>query len=173
MAKELTDKEQRFVDALIGPAEGNGAKAAELAGYAKGSAKVTASRLLKKAKIQAALVSARADRVSKALQADDIVRSRVMSGDEALERLTTFARVDATEFLPEGDPLRDLPADLRVCIKAVKETKFGRNIEFHDAMRATELLAKAGGKLKEIVQVESLEDLIAKSMLPAAAEATA
>lgn len=174
MAKELTDKESRFVTAFLGEANGNAAKAAELAGYGKTSAKVTGSRLLKKPKVQAALVSLRANRVSQALQADEIVRARVMTGDEALERLTLFARVDATEFLDPEDSLRALPADLRACIKSVKETKFGRNIEFHDAMRATELLAKAGGKLKEIVQVESLEDLIAQSMQPpTAAEASA
>jgi hypothetical protein len=30
-------------------------------------------------------------------------------------------------------------------------------------MRATELLARAGGKLKETIQVESLEDVLARS----------
>lgn len=41
----------------MGDAYGNGQKAAELAGYAKGSAKVTASRLLKKAHIQEAIAN--------------------------------------------------------------------------------------------------------------------
>ena len=51
----MPEKERCFVEAYVGLAGGNGAKAARLAGYAKGSAKVTASKLLKKASIQAAL----------------------------------------------------------------------------------------------------------------------
>src|SRR5262245_57556690 len=52
---DLNERELRFVDAFMGPAEGNGAKAASLAGYAAGSARITASKLLTKANVQAAI----------------------------------------------------------------------------------------------------------------------
>ena len=53
--KPLTERERRFVDAYIGEAAGNGARAAILAGYARGSAKVTASRLLTRANVRVSL----------------------------------------------------------------------------------------------------------------------
>lgn len=53
--KKLTPKERRFVTAYIGEAAGNGTKAAILAGYAKKSAAVTASQLLRKPNIAAEL----------------------------------------------------------------------------------------------------------------------
>lgn len=164
--KRLTEKESRFVAALLGDAAGNGTKAAVLAGYGKSGAKVIASRLLKKPKIQAALANLRDKQVDKTLTTIEIVRERTMSGDEAMERLTTFARADIGNLLEDGDPIKALPPDVRQTIKAIRPTRYGRVLELHDAMKATELIAKSAGKLKEIVQVESLETLIAKSMEP-------
>lgn len=53
--KALTAKERAFVSHYHGKASGNGAKAAELAGYAKKSARITASQLLTKPNIRKAL----------------------------------------------------------------------------------------------------------------------
>lgn len=164
--KRLTEKESRFVAAFLGDAQGNGTKAAVLAGYGKSGAKVIACRLLKKPKIQAALVNLKNQKVNDTLTVSEIVRERVMSGDEAMERLTTFARADIGQILGPDDAISKLPADVRQTIKSVRPTRYGRVIELHDAMKATELIAKSAGKLKEIVQVESLETLIAKSMEP-------
>lgn len=164
MAQKLTDKEARFVHAFLGEAAGNAAKAAEIAGYAKSSAKVTACRLLKKEHIKLALVSERDNQVSQVLQNHQIVRERVMSGDEAMERLSTFARADIGDVLPDDDPIKALPPEVRQTIKAIRPTRYGRVLELHDSMRATELIAKSHGKLKEVIQVESLETLIGKSM---------
>lgn len=72
--QKLTEKERRFVRAYIGEAAGNGAKAAVLAGYAKNSAKVTASRLLTKANIRAALTV----KVSKIEEQSDVTQVRVL-----------------------------------------------------------------------------------------------
>lgn len=163
--KKLTSKETAFVAAYLGgAARGNGAKAAVLAGYAKGSAKVTASRLLRKPNVKLALANFRDGLANQAAAAAHIVQSKVMSGEEALERLTLYARADIGRVLGENDPLSKLPDEVRATIKSVRPSRYGRTIELHDSMRATELLAKAGGKLKEILQVESLEELIAKSM---------
>jgi phage terminase small subunit len=162
-SKKLSSKEAAFVDAYLGIAAGNATKAATLAGYAKSSAHVTASRLLRKAHIKAKLLSTRIEKAADAIQADTIIRTKIMGGDEALERLSLYARADIGAVLGPDDPISQLPAEVRATIKGVRETPHGRNIELYDSMRATELLAKAGGKLKEIVQVESLEDLIAQS----------
>jgi phage terminase small subunit len=51
----LNLKERCFVDAYLGTAAGNGTKAAVQAGYARKSGRVTASRLLTKANIRAAI----------------------------------------------------------------------------------------------------------------------
>lgn len=171
VAHKLTDKEARFVHAFLGDAAGNAAKAAEIAGYAKSSAKVTACRLLKKEHIKLALVSERANQVSQVLQSDQILKERVMTGDEALERLTLFARGDIGQILGPDDPLSKLPADVRATIKAVRYNQYGRNIELYDAMKATELMAKAGGKLiekHEITGKISLEDVLEASRTAAA-----
>ena len=54
-ADRLSEKERRFVEAFMGKAGGNGTKAALLAGYAANGAAVQSTRLLRKAKIQAAM----------------------------------------------------------------------------------------------------------------------
>ena len=162
--KKLTSKERRFVTAYLNEAAGNGSKAAVLAGYAKGSARITASRLLTKAHIQAALANVRDAMAREVATADAIVKTRVMSGEEALERLSLYARADIRKILDPNDPLAKLDDATALTIKTIRPGRYGRTVELHDAMRATELLAKAGGKLKEIVQVESLEQLIEQSM---------
>lgn len=172
-SKPLTAQKLQFVDFFVGEAAGNGAKAAELSGWSKTSAKVIASRLLKDPRIKAAIVHRQGVLVNQALTATDVVNSRVMTGEEALERLTVFARADIGCVLDPEDPIAKLPADVRATVKSITPNRYGRRIELHDSMRATELLAKAGGKLKDIVQVESLEALIAKSMQPVPAGAAA
>lgn len=59
MPKELSELERRFVDAYIGQAEGNGTKAAELAGYSQKSARAQASRLLTRRNIADAIAQRR------------------------------------------------------------------------------------------------------------------
>jgi phage terminase small subunit len=53
--RKLTPKERAFVLAYVGRAAGNGSAAASLAGYAKKSSHVTASKLLRKPNIAAAI----------------------------------------------------------------------------------------------------------------------
>lgn len=76
-------------------AAGNGAKAAELAGYAKNSAKVTASRLLTKPNVKAA-VEARRREIEEAAAAAN--PGRIADASERRALLTTMLR-DA-EFNP-------------------------------------------------------------------------
>lgn len=164
----LTPKELLFVEAYFGAANFIAVRAYELAGYSmagRGNTKYSnAVKVLGGAKVAQAVAAKMAAKVS---------ALKVMTGEEALQRLSTYARADIGHVLGENDAISKLPPEVRQTIKAVRETRYGRCIELYDAMRATELLAKADGKLKEIVKVESLEELIAASMQPAPANGAA
>jgi phage terminase small subunit len=102
----LTERERRFVEAFMGTCAGNGAKAAIKAGYARGSAKVTASRLLTKANVRAAIAAR--------TQADPAVADRetrqrfwtqVMDGRGRFTKVGMKERLKASELLgkSQGD----------------------------------------------------------------------
>lgn len=92
-------------------------------------------------------------------------RLAIMTGQEALERLSNHARADVwPAILGRNDPIAKLPLEVRICIRSVRPTKEGRVIELYDGQRATELLAKAGGALTDKVEHkldQKLEDLLA------------
>lgn len=116
-------KVQAFVEAYAGEAEGNGAKAAEIAGYAKGnSAKVTASRLLKRADVRAAIANRQQEIANAAAIADAVRREQdeekrhasIADAAERREVLSTMlrdaaynpaARVKAADVLNKMDGL--------------------------------------------------------------------
>lgn len=155
----LTPKELLFVVAYCGAANFSATKAYELAGYStrgKGSStRANAIKVLTHPSVQQAVAAKLAARVR------DL---SVMSGDEALGRLTTYARADIGLILGPDDSLSKLAPEVRQTIKAVRPTRYGRVIELYDAMKATELMAKAGGKLKDHVEHSgkvTLEDIVA------------
>lgn len=78
MADGLSTRERLFITAYRGKAAGNGAKAAIIAGYAKGSAAVTASRLLTKANVRAEL-QARIRASEQLEKADAEERDRILT----------------------------------------------------------------------------------------------
>lgn len=136
-------RERLFVTYYLGKAEGNGTLAATMAGY--GSAHVTASRLLKRAKILQA-IELRLDKAA-------------MDSEEVLARLTELGRTDASDFLvidDSGPPRLDLQKAKRRGkmggIKKIKTRRVDRGnnldplevveIEFHDPHKALGLLAK-------------------------------
>lgn len=147
----LTDHERAFVRFFCGAAAGNGAKAAVLAGYGKGGAKVRASRLLDKPQIRAALKRERANQVSQVLQTDAIVRHAIMDGDEAMQRLSLIGRADIGLALDPDDPIALLPDAIRLAIKSVRPTAHGRVLELYDVQRAITDIAKGAGHLTERV----------------------
>jgi phage terminase small subunit len=57
MARKLTEKQRRFVEAFLGPAQGNGTRAAQLAGVDRRSAATMAWKWLRKVEVQKALVA--------------------------------------------------------------------------------------------------------------------
>lgn len=79
--------------AYRGEAAGNGAKAAILAGYAKPSAKVTASKLLKKANVQAAIANHEAETrrvvssIADAAERDGILSDILRKSDSEVARI--------------------------------------------------------------------------------------
>lgn len=107
--KPLTGKEKAFVDAYLGRARANGTTAAILAGYAKKSAAVTASRLLRKANIRAVIE----------LREDRRAETSILTSDQRDELLSDVAR--------------DLEQDTRERISAIKELNkvTGRHILKH------------------------------------------
>src|SRR4051812_39612248 len=92
--KALSPRELLFVEAFCGVAEFNASKAYAIAGYKPH--RHNAARLLKKSRIAAAV----AEKVAPKLE-----RLRIMDGEEALERITTFARVDIRKVFPAGSPI--------------------------------------------------------------------
>src|SRR5262252_9083336 len=98
----LTAKEQRFIAEYL--VDLIGSEAAKRAGYAPRSAKVTASRLLAKPAVKAAVRDAQAARVHR-LQLD---------ADEATRLNAEICRFDPIALTDEAGnyrPLKDIPAE--------------------------------------------------------------
>jgi hypothetical protein len=121
----LTPKERRFVLEYVG--DGNGAAAARAAGYAPGSAKVTASRLLTKANVQA-LVAIEREKLEAATRLDKANAIR------KLESLFFEPIPVLTDYYVGGDlngPLRSDLTRAEACrVQSVKVVK--RNLTAGD-----------------------------------------
>lgn len=160
----LTAKELLFVEHYFAAANFNASVAYQLAGFQStpGSVRGNASRLIARDRVQQAVSARMAALVQQARTGGG-----VMNGDEAMERLSLYARADIGKVLGPEDPIAKLPDEIRLCVKSVRETKYGRVIELHDALHATETLGKAAGRLKETVEITNRVPLFA---LPADAE---
>lgn len=127
---------------------GNGKKAAEEAGFAPGaSAEVTASRLLRNAKVQ--------ERIRELEQASHVSTSEVVG------TLASHMRGDVTDVLPEGDELRErlkgsgvshLIRKLKVTTRFISngvgkppDREVTHEFEFYDAQSAARTLGKYKG----------------------------
>lgn len=123
----LDNRQQRFVDVYVT----NGfreRKAAIEAGYAEKSAHVTASRLLKNAKIQAA-ISARMEQL-------------VMSKQETMYRLSEHGRGDLAQFIGlSSEEIKNHPKSWLI-------KKFKRDATIHELL--------PGGIMEETIELEML-----------------
>lgn len=134
----LTQLQENFVNEYL--VDFNATRAAQRAGY-KGTDASLATigwENLRKLEI--------AEAVSQRLQ------EKAMGADEVLMRLAEQARNEHGRYIDENGSvnLSLLIADGKGhLIKGVKETQFGRNIEFYDAQSALGLLAKHHGLLNE------------------------
>lgn len=88
----------------MGEAAGNGAKAATLAGYAAGSAKVTASRLLTKANVKAAIDTRRSRAIDVAI-ADQRERRELLTTMARDPEMHPLARLKGVDLLNKMDGL--------------------------------------------------------------------
>ncbi len=141
--KKLPIKQQRFVDAYVGEARANAAKAARLAGYSEATARQQGQRLLTNVDIQAAI----SERVSE----------YAMSPEEVLAEYADIARnasIVPLLKLGAGRPafeLADEKGEAKPEMRFVKSVKVteGNNpsvaVELHDRVTALDRLAKYHG----------------------------
>lgn len=104
-------------------------------------------KLLQKPDVAAAIASA-LEKQFKTLQ---------MDADEALMLISLDARADLTELFDEHDrilPIHLWPDAVRRSVKRIRQTDQGVDVTMNDSLRARELMAQAGGKLKNIVKHE-------------------
>ena len=123
--QKLTSKERAFVRAYLGEAAGNGTKAAIRAGYAKNSAHVTASQLLRKPKIAAAV----ATKVHKVEHETGVTQARVV---QELARIG-FADIrqlfDETGRLKRPDEFSDDVAAVITSVEVSREKTTRKSTE--------------------------------------------
>ena len=149
LLQNLTPKQRRFVEEYC--KDWNATRAAIAAGYSERTACSIGSENLRKPEIKKAI--------------DEVVETLCMSSNEALIRMSEFARGNFTPFLGLGDDgrvyldLASLPAQQHYhLIKKVKQTRrtFGENqentevhteIEIHDAKDAVSKVLQMHGKL--------------------------
>ena len=145
--KKLTPKEEAFCQEYLVTL--NGTQSAIKVGYAKNSARVTASKMLTKANIQARLVTLTEKRNE---------RTQIKQ-DDVLTLLRDIATADVTETMElTFEQIKQLPKPLRLCIASHKKTvtkelsgaeKVTYEIKFIDKMRAIDMINKHIGLYKE------------------------
>jgi phage terminase small subunit len=112
MANGTSLKHQRFIDAYLGPAKGNGTEAARVAGYA--TPRQEAHRLLTNAAIRARI--------------DERLLAESLSSAEVLAELTAIARAPWKNFIIERTDYKGEVIDSR--------------LDLGDKVKALELLGK-------------------------------
>lgn len=144
MSKKLTPKQEKFVAAYVGPANGNATEAAALAGYSgdRDTLKVTGSRTLSNSNVQS--------KVERALAKYDT--------DKVIERLAQHAEADMGEFITvdqDGAFQFDLKnAKAKGLTRLIKKLKHDPEtgapvIELVDQQAALDKLAKMHGLYKD------------------------
>lgn len=144
--ERLDPKRRRFVDALVGEANFNATKAAQIAGYAdpKRSSFATKHQPLVRQAI------------------DELLDEMAMPGREVLARLTEQARALYADFIDgagnvDMDGLKQ--AGLMRLVKKISWDKEGnRVVEFHDVQAALVHLGKHHGLFTEKHEVEIHDD---------------
>lgn len=77
-----------------------------------------------------------------------------MDADEALEGISNIARADIRRLYDENGnilPVKLWPEDLMKVVKTLKPTPFGWQLVLYDRLKSYELMAIAGGKLRQQV----------------------
>lgn len=148
----LSKKRQIFIDEYLKTF--NATEAARQAGYSGGDNVLS----------QRGYELVRNSEIAKIIEAR--LKESAMSANEVLMRLGEQARAEYSQYINENGAI-DLAALIRDkkshLIKGIKETRYGRQIEFYDSQSALNLLAKHHGLLTDrVVQTNldiSLNDL--------------
>ncbi|MEQ1870680.1 MAG: terminase small subunit [Vicinamibacterales bacterium] len=140
-SRELTPREALFVIKVLELE--NQTEAYLRAGYrcSRRTARVNAARLLTKASVQTALAIARLDRL----------KAAEMTADDAMRRLSVLARADIRRLFGSDDQLLPpglWPEDIAQCVKSIRQRSWGIEVLLHDKLRALELIATAGGRIR-------------------------
>lgn len=83
-----------------------------------------------------------------------------------LRKISEFDFRDVLDANGQPLPIKSLPKNISSCIKSVKETKYGTNIEGWDKLRSLELIGKNLSMFIEKIEVSgklTLEDLVTQS----------
>jgi phage terminase small subunit len=153
----LTPRQAAFVREYV--VDRHGTNAAIRAGYAKGSAEVAASRLLKVAKVKAA-IEAKVAKLEQRLEEDAAVRAV-----DVLRELLRIGMSDPGQAFDENGallPLHKMPLDIRRAISSVEvdqQTVDGvsvgtvAKVKFWPKDRGLEMLSKHLGLLRDRVEL--------------------
>lgn len=157
----LTDKQAAFVDAyLLDP---NGKKAAIAAGYAAGSAEVTAAKLLRHAKVAAELKKRRLALSVKAGITPEMVLSELAKvGFADIRQVLHWRSVNQTLFTDAGEPADvpgvvleikdsdDITAEAAATISEISQSKDGTiKVKMHDKLGALVRIGQHLGMFKQ------------------------
>lgn len=125
----------------------NGTQAAIRAGYAPKSAYVTASKLLKKPEVKAALDAAQAARAKRV----------EISADRVIQEIARLAFADVSKAYDASGQLlapHEMPDDVRAAFSGLDFSKSGDKVgKFAGKERSLELLAKHLGLLRDKLEV--------------------
>jgi phage terminase small subunit len=156
----LTPRQQRFVDEYL--VDLNGTQAAIRAGYAAGSADVTAARQLAKPAVQAAIQTEQAVRAARVgVRADHVIRELALLAYSDIGQILDFSGET-----PRLRPASEIPESARRTISSVKVRRYleGRGEEARevevtefklwDKLSALEKLGKHLGMFVERHRIE-------------------
>jgi phage terminase small subunit len=145
-ADVLSERERRFVDAFVGPAQGNAREAARLAGYKHHP---RAAELMKRERVRA--------EVSKR------TRAKGLSSDVVLSRVAAIATADMADFAPligcrstatAKRVLAQLQAEGKtLAIRRLVPSRWGLGVELYPADAALALAGKHLGLFRDQVEV--------------------
>lgn len=133
----LTDKQERFCKEYV--IDLNATRAAIAAGYSEKTANAAASRLLTNVKVENKIQELQ-KAIAKKLEVDaEWVLKRLINQVES-NVLDAFATLSQESFTLED--LKALPREIQMCIKKVKQTSGGIEIQFEDKQKALEMIGR-------------------------------
>jgi phage terminase small subunit len=131
----------------------NATRAAKDAGYSEDTAYSIGHENLSKPEIRAEI--------------DRQLRERIMSPEEALERLTQHATGAHSEYVNDDgkvDIARMVKDGKAHLIKSIKETKYGKVYEFYGAQSAIQLMGKYHDLWSDKIKIVGWQDDIVQSL---------